>query len=117
MTVYIVPTANGAENASYVQRTTLDGVPYLLTFEWNGREGRWYLSVADVDGELILASRKIVCNWPLLDGWSDERRPAGELVAWDLSGAGLDPALDDLGTRVRLTYYDAAEMAARAEAV
>lgn len=112
MTQLIVPTSAAADVSSYVQRTTLDGVEYVLRFDWNDREGRWYMTLADRDGEPIANGVKVVCGWPLLRRSADARAPAGMLMAVDQSGQGLDPGLSELGGRVPLVYFDAAELAA-----
>lgn len=96
----------------FTQRTTLDGREYLLTFDWNQREQKWYLSIADQDEVPIVSSIKLVANFPLTHLLVDSRSPPGELFAMDTSGNGLDPLLSDLGTRVLLLYMDAEDLVA-----
>jgi len=101
-----IPTAQGL--AFFNERVTLDGRDYTLQFRWNQREGRWYLSVADAENNLIAASIKIVANWPLLRYYRhDPRIPPGELIAQDISPDGTPPGFDELGIgrRVELTYF------------
>lgn len=101
----------------YTQVTTLDGQEYNLTFAYNFRELAWYLDVTDVNQVPIAAGIKVVVDWDLLKRCVDPRRPPGVLFANDLSGAGLDPGLDDFGTRVELLYFgDAEAEEARADA-
>jgi hypothetical protein len=106
MTVFIVPTPDGSTPFAD-QRTALDGREYVLAFAWNGREGSWYLSISDESGEPI-STVKILPNTPLFRRVKDARKPPGFLVA--LSGDDTPPTLADLGTRVVLYYYDAAEL-------
>lgn len=89
----------------YQIRTTLDGSEYLFRFDWNGREGRWYFSLADINESWIVTGVKIVCNWPLLRRVTDKRRPPGELMATDFTSTGEPPGFVDLGRRVKLLYF------------
>lgn len=106
MSVFEIPTPSRDEPFA-TQRTALDGREYVLSFAWNGREGRWYFGVADESGEPIVSGLKIVPNIPLGRRVRDERMPPGWIVA--LSEDDTPPALGELGARVRLYYYDAAE--------
>lgn len=93
---------------SWQQRTALDGRDYLLTFTWNERASRWFLDIADQDGVAIATSLCLVVGVPLIQLSLDERRPPGELVLIDTSGADADPDLDTLATTAALLYYPAA---------
>lgn len=90
----------------YTERVTLDGQEYLFRFNWNGREGRWYLDLGDVSENWIVVGIKIVCNWPLFRRQVDSRMPPGVLLAVDYSNLGGEPpSLPDLGRRVKLIYF------------
>ncbi len=90
----------------FTQRITLDGQEYILRFDWNGREGRWYLDIGDVDENWIVTGLKIVANWPLTRRCVDIRKPPGDLYAVDFSSQrGEPPILPELGRRVRLLYF------------
>src|SRR5262245_60003859 len=109
--VLVVPTQ---ARPYYSQRTRLDGRDFLLSFAWNQREERWYLSIEDDVGDLLLAGLKLISNWPLLHAYqSDPRLPPGELVAFDLTEGGDEtpPGFDDfaIGKRVELTYFAVTE--------
>lgn len=110
-----IPCAPGGV-AFWQQRTALDGVDYLMTFRWSQREGVWSLDIADLDGVAIVSGLVLVVGVSLLRGVVDTRRPAGELVVVDTSGASdRDPGFDDLGApgaRFVLAYFTAAELAA-----
>ncbi len=107
MATWIIPTLTDTE--FYVERVELDSVVFELTFAWNTREEKWFLSVADADGVALASGIKIVADWPLFQSVSNADMPAGTMLANDTSGAGLDPGLDDLGDRVLLMYQDAAD--------
>lgn len=106
MSTWIIPTLTDTEN--YTERVELDGVVFELTFAWNTRDGKWYLSVADAEGVALASGIKLVVDWSLFRSVSNADMPAGTMMAVDTSGAGLDPGLKELGERVLLMYRDAA---------
>lgn len=108
MATYRIPLPTS--NPHFVEQTQLDGLTYTLRIHWNEREEAWYLELGDVDAVPIVASRKLVADWPLLQRVKSERKPPGEIYVIDLTGMGIDPGLDDLGKRVDLIYIDAAEV-------
>lgn len=110
MATRIIPTST--ELSSYTQRVVLDGREYTLGFQWNQREAKWYLSLADQDGVAIVHGIKVVADFPLLRTLTDRRAPPGEIWAQDRSGTGADPGLRELGVRVILVYMDAADLVA-----
>jgi hypothetical protein len=90
----------------YSERITLDGRDFLFEFDWNDREGRWYLSIRSVSGSPLVLGIKIVANWPLLHRFTNPDLPPGNLFASDLSPeAGESPGFLELGKRVRLLYF------------
>ena len=94
-----IPTFTDRDN--YVERVTLEGQEYELTFRWNFREECWEMSITDiVDG---LAVR---VNVDLLEFVPVVGKPPGKFIATDTSNAGLDPGLTDLGGRVVLGYVE-----------
>ena len=102
-------TPNGS--AHWTQRTALGGVDYLLTFVWSQREGHWLLTLSDADGSAIASGLCLVTAAYLLTRVVDSRRPPGELLVVDTSGANdVDPAFEDLGDRFALLYLDASEV-------
>lgn len=99
--------------ARWTQRTALDGRDYLLTFDWNQRDGRWRLDVADAAGVPLATGVSLVTRGYPLAGVVDALRPAGDLVVVDATGANdLDPGFADLGARFQLVYFTAAELRA-----
>lgn len=102
-----------SEEPHYQQRTRLEGRDYLLTFTFNEREERWYLSIADEAEDPIASGLKLVANWPLLWPYRyDPRIPPGELAVSDVSGDGSPPTLLELGEgkRCELLYWTRAEL-------
>lgn len=97
--------------ADWTQRTALGGVDFLLRFRWSQREGRWLLTVSDSDGAAVASGVVLVAGLPLLRRVADARRPTGELLVVDVSGANdADPAFDDLGDRFALLYLEPGEL-------
>lgn len=88
-------------------RYTLDGSVYQVTFQFNQREGRWTMDVADVDGTNIVTGIALVCLWGLLGLVTDARRPPGEMMLVGPSGSNEPPGLADLGVTQKLYYYEA----------
>jgi hypothetical protein len=102
----VIPTTAGV--ARYTQRTILDGREYVLGFNWNSRDARWSLSLADAAGVPIVSGIYIVCGVALLRLVTDVRCPPGDIFARDKDGLG-DPGFNDLGVRVDLIYKEAAD--------
>ncbi len=88
----------------------LEGTTYTLELRWNTRAEAWFLMVIDAQGETVIRSGlRVVADHPLRL-YEADRQPPGLLVAADTSGAGEDPGLHDLGARVQLFYFTAAEL-------
>lgn len=94
---------------AYDQRVELDGAEYLMSLQWNSRRDKWALSLNALDGTDILTGQNVCLRIPLT------RRavggPPGALVAVPSQAEDTEPpGLFDLGTRVRLVYFTAAEV-------
>ncbi len=94
----------------YDLQVTLDGVLFTLRFRWNRREQCWYMDVGGENGRPILASIKVVIDYPLGARSRNALMPAGMFVAVDTTSQRLDPGLNDLGVRVLLLYFEVAEL-------
>ncbi len=95
------------------QRVTLDGVTIELVLSWNGREGRWYCTVLDSVGEIVVGGRKLVADWQVFRRVQDDRMPPGRFAVIDRAATGLDPDLDAFAEdRYFLGYLPAADVAA-----
>ena len=93
-------------------QANLDSETFTLLIRWNARALGWFMDIFEEDGEtLILAGVRLVANFPL-GMYRADRRPAGYLYAWDTTGVGIDPGLGELGDRVKLIYFTAADLAA-----
>lgn len=99
------------EHPHYEFRTQLEGRTYAFELRWNSRAPAWYLTIKTADGEVLVAT-KLVVGIPLTARASDRRLFPGELIAVDTSGGQKNPARGDLGNRVQVLYYEAADLAA-----
>lgn len=108
-----VPCTPPVGASSWTQITALDGASYVLAFQWNQRDGHWTISVADFNGVPIRSGVVLGTGSVVLAGVVDSRRPPGELVVLDATGANdLDPGFDDLGSRFVIVYVTRAELTA-----
>jgi hypothetical protein len=108
-----IPT--DATTTEYEQITSLDGKPYVFGLSWSERAESWYLDVSlqrdNAEPTPIVLGMRLSIGYPLLVAVTTDGRPPGEIFPVDVSGGfGEDPGRYDLGTRVRLVYYDAAEL-------
>lgn len=103
MQIQIIPTAN---DPFYTQVTALSGVDYRLSFQYNQREQAWYLTIADIEDNIIFRGLKLVCNWPLYGNLRHASLPPGQLIVMSNSTDHSTPGLDDLidGGRCQMCY-------------
>lgn len=113
MTTQIIPTPDSSTPFA-TQTTTLDGVPYILYFQYNQRENTWWLTVSTIDGTAIYGACKLVVNYAFLDQCVDARRPPGQLMVISNTSDLSPPGIDDLapGGRCSLCYEPIADVEA-----
>lgn len=108
----IIPTST--ELSSYTQRTQMDGVDYILRFQFNQRIGRWSMDMYDQDEDPIAHGLPIRTNVNIGRGVRDERFPPGILTVIDHNAEtyqdSRDPGLYELGDRFLLTYFEESEL-------
>jgi len=96
----------------YNLQIPLDGITYTLEIRWSVRESAFYMNVLDESGATpILSGLKLVLGAPIAAKNTGRAFPGFFLVI-DTSGQGLDAGIEDLGDRVRLDYFEAADIAA-----
>ena len=100
--------ANDTDLARYRFRVTLTGVPFGFRFYFNRRADRWFYDIESEDGTLLRAGIKLVADFPTLFGWTQQGRPVGQILAID-PASDTDAGLDELGSRVLVTYDDGPE--------
>jgi hypothetical protein len=108
MATTILPTrVDGSQR--YSLRLSLGGIVFAFELKWNPRDASWALAVSDASGNLLL-SKKICVGVPMAWRYANASLPRGEFLAVDTSGAQIDPGLTELGSRVLLTFTDAADI-------
>lgn len=95
---------------NYTVTTVLEGTTYTFAVRWNGRASSWFFDLYDSNGDIIIAGVRIVLGVILGRRSTDPRMPNGAIRAVDLSQSGTEAGRDDLGTRVKLYYYPAADL-------
>jgi hypothetical protein len=98
-------------------QTELDGVTYGFEFRWNEREGYWFCTLSDGEGNPIVSGRKVVLG-PLFKKFRSREPvwPAADVYALDTGSGDVDAGFADLGRRVILIYATDEEIAASASA-
>ncbi len=112
MATEIIPTSQ--EFATYEQRTALDGTDYIFSFQWNQREGRWYLDLLSENRAALVCGLKLEPNQNLLRVPVGVGLPPGWLAILDFQSLGSAtprdaraPGFEELGRRVKLVYTEA----------
>lgn len=91
----------------------LGGVQFNFAFNWNGVDGAWFMDVLDEQKNPIRIGVKVVLGCLLGQRCTDPAWPLGIFQAIDTSapiGQGVDAGLDDIGTRVIVLFFTAAEV-------
>lgn len=82
----------------------IDDAYYTVAWRWNERDGAWYFSFADADGDPIISGVRVVLGADLLSGVPTGAGPDGGIIVIDASGRTDEPGLHDLGNRVQVLY-------------
>jgi hypothetical protein len=107
--IYEIPLDD--ETADHFSFTVkLDGIEFALQLRWNQRAAGWYLTILDANGAVLVAGMRVTLSSAPRARYMDPRLPKGFLQADDTSGQNLEAGRNDLGTRVKLYYCDAAEL-------
>ena len=105
MALLIIPLA--VQVPRQTQTTTLDGRPYVIETDYNGRLDRWFFSLSTTAGEYLIRSKALVTGSDLLrQVRHNPHAPQGALAVADLVGSA-DPSFDTLGARHVLLYFTA----------
>jgi len=91
---------------------TIEGVSFVLRFQWLERLARWAVDFLRADGEPVLASRALIPNRPLNDRFTDEQLPDGLFVAVRRDGTSAPFGLGELSSECLFFYLPSAELAA-----
>lgn len=91
---------------AYSFSITLEGVVYILSFEWNDRGSFWTMDIQDQDENYLVAGVRVVNNQDLLGRFRNTALPAGTFYLLDTTGKVDDPKVDNFGTVVLLFYRE-----------
>lgn len=99
----IIPTS--PDDPFYTQISEIEGVDYTLTFRYNQREDRWYLTIGDSAGVDIVKGIKLTLGEDLVKYYDRLGLFEGELFLVS-TGAQESPGMGELGIdrRCQLVY-------------
>lgn len=106
MAIVEIPTR--VDIARYRYSIILEGVSYFFEFNFNARSERWSMNIFDSDNNLLLAGISLLHNVDLAGRFVNEDLPPGRFILYDTEDANKSPTRDELGTRVKLLYEEAA---------
>jgi len=89
------------------QTIQLDNVEYILSFVWNYRELKWYMSISDFANNEILTGMKLTGDGLPMQLWRGRSDlPAGTFTVIDTTGDKRDPERYNLGVGqdIKLIY-------------
>lgn len=72
---------------------TLEGATYTIECAFNTRANRWYMTLGDAVGNIIVAGVPLLIERDLLAAYRYLPIPPGNFVALDNSGQGQEPTL------------------------
>ena len=94
----------------FTEEVTIEGVLYVLTFNWNSRNKHWSLSISNRNGMLILAGIKIMNSIDVVGRYNRVALPNGIILPIFNNNDGSRRIEDgDLGVNVDLFYISEAE--------
>lgn len=108
MALRVIPLMGSSSRPTVRQTVRLDGRPFVLELQWNGREGRWYMHLFDSNAQPIELGMKLVANVRLGRNAIDPRMPPGALRFLDRGATGRDAGLDDLSSGAFALVYEEA---------
>ena len=104
------------ELLDYLDTVTLDGLILTVGLSYRVRTNDWWLSLFDEEGSPLLQGKRVVTGWPLNIGVFDPHLPRGLFIALRLGEGEDDARAGELGRTVKLTFWEAAELAELAPA-
>ena len=105
MAKYIIPIPSQDE-PSREQRTVIDGVEYVLRFDYTAREDAWMMEIADEDGTSLMRGIKLRPNMFLTETYKTEAMPQGDMFATTLDNLRIKY---DTVDGSQLWYFDTDE--------
>jgi|GEM_PF-1597071 len=104
----IIPTFQESE---YREQITLDGVIFVLVFNWNSLNEYWTMSILNQSEQPIVNSIKIVTQFDLTSQIVQFGMPKGSILCQNIVNVFDRIQRNDLGLTNELVYYSEAELA------
>jgi hypothetical protein len=105
--VYSIPT-HASTSPRWKMSVDLSKVRYQLYISWNTRMESWYMTILDINDNILVGSIRLVPDVMLLKKYraSVPELPPGDLVIFDLEGKmeTAEITRDNLGSRFDLSY-------------
>lgn len=100
--LFAIPVSS--DEPSYKIRVDLEGIDYVLRFNFNERMNRWVMGIYDAEETPIILGIALVVNYSLLRIYTVEGMPPGEMILFDTSEKNQECGRNDLGNRCILVY-------------
>lgn len=88
----------------------LDDIQYNLNFRWNALNEYWVMDVSSANDVPIVFGVKVVANYNLLNQYSMDGKPPGDIVCQNVVGGWEDIRRYDMGQVDELVYYAMGEL-------
>lgn len=101
-------------SSKFTEKIELNGEMFYLSFNWNTRAQQWYMTIADADENILLASVKLIIEYPLNNIYKDLNGfPKGIFYIWDLeeNESTAEMTYDEFGSRYQLVFFTDEEIA------
>jgi len=84
----------------------LDGVIYILAFQLNSRSKRWFMTIKQEDGTILVSGVALVISYSLLDRFKKAGMPPGNFFVFDDSGLDREVTEDSFQGTHSLVYVE-----------
>ena len=93
---------------AFTFQTDLDGTTFMFKFRYNSRTDRWAFDIQTANEYPIVSGIAVLTGTSLLERFSDERLPDGELFVLNKEDETASPGRSDLQENVFILYEEAA---------
>lgn len=90
----------------FAQTVELQGVTYVLEFQYNAREQRWFMDILDVGETPLVRGICLTINRDLNGQYGSYVLPKGTFFCRDSSGAGREPTFTSFALDHVLLFLD-----------
>ena len=93
-------------SADEVKSFELGGTLFQIQKRWNVRAQKWCISIFTAAGDPIITDHLLVTNYALFNRFTDQRLPAGRIIAADTGAKNQEAGRFDLGNSIKIVYDD-----------